>query len=166
MIGNHPQCLYVRSTEEEIDFREREADHNKMLHTETRSLVLPSKCISTKVLRPEPALRSPPFYSVSFSSVYRIIQTTDIGRKKVSSYSLAITRHTRNRDGDKSSGQTHLFNMGSVEAMDSTAGQAQVKLSLLSSIYFKDVTTGNVRKLGKVQAPGSFLNLATSSQCE
>ena len=77
MIGNHPQCLYVRSTEEEIDFRERGADHNKMLHTETRSFVLLRKFISTEVLRPEPALRSPPFYSVSFSSVYRITQATD-----------------------------------------------------------------------------------------
>jgi hypothetical protein len=36
----------------------------------------------------------------------------------------------------ESSGQIHLFNIGKIEAMDETAGQAQVKLSLLRSVFF------------------------------
>jgi hypothetical protein len=49
----------------------------------------------------------------------------DIGQKKAfffSSHSLAITRDARNRDKEKSPGQTHLFNSGTIEAMDRTAG--------------------------------------------
>jgi hypothetical protein len=41
--------------------------------------------------------------------------------------------HTPNRDREKSSGQTHLFNIGTNQTVDGTTGKIQVKLSLLHS---------------------------------
>ncbi len=61
-----------------------------------------------------------------------------IGQKKASSHSLVITRDTRNRDRERSSGQSHLFNICATGAIDRTSGQPQVKLSLFArNIYFK-----------------------------
>jgi hypothetical protein len=41
------------------------------------------------------------------------------------------TRDTYNRDREKSSGQTHLFNISTIGTIDRTSGKPQVKLSLL-----------------------------------
>jgi hypothetical protein len=57
-------------------------------------------------------------------------------------HSLAITRDTRRRHREKISCQTHLFNIGTIEAMDLIAGQVQVKLSLLRSVSLTERTTG------------------------
>ena len=46
---------------------------------------------------------------------------------------MAITKDKRNRDGEKSLGQTHLFNIGIIEVKDRTVGQAQVMLRLMRS---------------------------------
>ncbi len=51
-----------------------------------------------------------------------------------SSHSVVMTRDTCNWDREKSSGQTHLFNVWTLGAMDRTSGQPQVNLSLLRSI--------------------------------
>jgi hypothetical protein len=39
-----------------------------------------------------------------------------------------------NRDREKSSGQTHLFNIGTIRGMDRTSAQPLVKLNLSGSI--------------------------------
>ncbi len=64
---------------------------------------------------------------------------TAVGQKKASSHSLVFTGDTRNRDREKSSGQSHLFNIWTVRAicMDRTTCQPQVKLSLMRSIFMK-----------------------------
>ncbi len=69
-------------------------------------------------------------------------------RKKASlqSHSLAIPLkiHTRNRDREKSSDQTHLFNIGILEAMDigehrrSNPGQAEL---IIAQFFFRKSTT-------------------------
>ncbi len=74
-----------------------------------------------------------PLYSVSFSSMYRntdqwlllvrrklplSLVLTSIGQKKASSHWLVFTRDTRNKYRKKSSGQTHLFNIVTIGAMD------------------------------------------------
>jgi hypothetical protein len=44
---------------------------------------------------------------------------------------LAITLNIHvYRDGEKNLGQNHLFNIGTIEAMEKTTGQAKEKLSL------------------------------------
>jgi|LakMenE18May11ns_1017448.scaffolds.fasta_scaffold9628606_1 hypothetical protein len=62
-----------------------------------------------------------------------MVELNAIGQKKTPSHSLAITRETHNGDREKSSGQAHLFNIGTKGAMDRTTAQPQVKLSLLRS---------------------------------
>jgi hypothetical protein len=71
---------------------------------------------------------------------------TAIGQKKAFSHSLVFTRDTRNRDREKSSGQTHLFNIWTIGAKEITPGQPQVELSLLCSICLKilPLERGNV----------------------
>jgi hypothetical protein len=44
------------------------------------------------------------------------------------------------RKREKSSGKIHLFNIITIEAMDGTAGQAQVKLRC--SVFFLNLTSG------------------------
>jgi hypothetical protein len=82
----------------------------------------------------EPQLRAAPLYSVLFSSMYRNTWITDSCWSEESflsqSHSLVFTRYTRNSDRQKSSGQTHLFNICTIGDMDRTSGQPQVKLSL------------------------------------
>jgi hypothetical protein len=45
--------------------------------------------------------------------------------EKVSSHSLVLTRGTRKRVTEKSSGQTHLFNIWTKRTIDRTSGQAE-----------------------------------------
>jgi hypothetical protein len=47
---------------------------------------------------------------------------------------------------NSSSGQTQLFNLGIIEAVNRTAGQAQVKLRLLQSITLKIPPLGDESK--------------------
>ncbi len=84
-------------------------------------------------------LRVAPFYSVSFSSIYR---NTDhwllLVRESFLSLICFFTRDTLYMDRKRSSGQTHLFNIWTIGARDITSGQPQVKLSLLRSISLKN----------------------------
>jgi hypothetical protein len=50
---------------------------------------------------------------------------------------LAVTRNKSIRDGEKSSGQNHLFNIETIKAMDSTSGQAE----LIAQGFLKKSTT-------------------------
>ncbi len=61
---------------------------------------------------------------------------TAIGQKKAYSHSKFYARDTRNRDREKSLGQTHLFNIWTIGALDRTSGLPQVKLNLLHSVSF------------------------------
>ncbi len=73
--------------------------------------------------------------------VYQHRSLTAIGQKKAYSHSKVFARDTRNRDTEKSSGQTHLFNIWTIGALDRTSGLPQVKLNLLHSIFL------NIRSL-------------------
>ena len=88
-----------------------------------------------------PGLGLPP----SIQSLSRIdTQFTDCyWSEKASLHSFVFTGDTRNRDREKSSGQTHLLNLWTIEAMDRISGQPQVKLSLLPSISLKIRPQGN-----------------------
>ena len=79
----------------------------------------------------------PPLFGLILLYVLQDRLLTAIGQKKASSHSLVNARDTRNRDREKSSGQTHLSNIWTIGAMDRTSGQPLVKLSLLRSISLK-----------------------------
>ncbi len=65
---------------------------------------------------------------ISFSFMYREHRSlTAIGQKNAFSHYW----DTRDRAGEKSSGQTHLFKIWTIEVMDRTSGRPQVKLSPL-----------------------------------
>ncbi len=98
-------------------------------------------CIWPKILGPEAWPRFASIYiiqshfplCIAKNSQHRSLLTA-IGQKKASSHLLVFTRDTRNEDREKNSGQTHLFNIWTIGAMDRTSGQPQVKLSLLRRI--------------------------------
>ncbi len=107
----------------------------------------------SEVLRPEPWPGVAPLYSDSFSSMYRntaywLLQY--ISRQKASCHSLAFTIFTRKRDRKKSLGQTHLFNIWTIGAMDRTSGKPRVKKSRLRSIFFNNWTTKQLMSLNTV----------------
>ncbi len=77
----------------------------------------------------------PPPHSVSLSMCRRSLPA--IVQKEASSHSLSFTRDTLNRDREKSSSHTNLFDIRTIGAMDWTSGQTQIKLSLLRSISLK-----------------------------
>ncbi len=84
--------------------------------------------------------RSPLFYSVSFSPlcIASPRRLTLVRKKSPLTHWPSPDIHVK---GTERRAQvkpiTNLFNMGSVEAMDRTAGQAQVQLSLLSSFFLR-----------------------------
>ncbi len=106
-----------------------------------KSIAIVTLCLRHKQTK----LRSMPIWNpvseyqpgVSFSPVYH---NTDswmvLVRKKLSLNSLTI-RETHNRDRKKSSGQTILFNIWTIWAMDRGSAQPQVNLSLLCSNSLK-----------------------------
>jgi hypothetical protein len=69
------------------------------------------------------------WYSL-YIRTFSISLTNTLYWSKESFLSLIGTRDTRNRDREKSSGQTHLFTIWTLRDMDRTSGQAQVKLRL------------------------------------
>ncbi len=75
-----------------------------------------------------------PSHSAPFSSMCR---NTDhwllLVRRKLPLTHLVFTTDTLYREREKSSGQTHLFNVWTIGVMGRTIGQPQVKLSLLRS---------------------------------
>ncbi len=93
------------------------------------------------MLLPEPVLRSPPSIHSHSHLCVKTQRLAAICQKKATSQSLAITIDIHGkRKREKSSGKTHLFNIITIEAMDGTAGQAQVKLSLLCSVFLNLTT--------------------------
>jgi hypothetical protein len=78
----------------------------------------------------------PPPFSLILLYVSQHRSLTSISQKKTSSNSF--TRDSSNRDREKSSDLTRLFNIWTIGAMNRTLGQSQVKLSLLGSISLKN----------------------------
>ncbi len=77
----------------------------------------------------------PPPFSLILLYVSQHRSLTANGQKKTSSHSF--TRDSSNRDREKSSNLTRLFNSWTIGAMNRTLGQSQVKLSLLGSNSLK-----------------------------
>jgi hypothetical protein len=81
-----------------------------------------------------------PLYSVSFSSIHQQRSLSAISQwrmKNTDSHSLVFTRDSRNKKNwEQSSGQAHLINIWTMEAIDRTSDQPQVKLTLLRRYFY------------------------------
>jgi hypothetical protein len=67
---------------------------------------------------------------------------TAIGQKKAYYLSLTITRDTRKKDREKSSGRPSCSIIGITEAMDGTTGQAKGQAELIVKCFFENSISG------------------------
>ncbi len=71
---------------------------------------------------------------ILFICIAIAIHITDCYWSEIASSHTLVIWDTRNRDRERSSGQSHLFNILATVAIDRTSGQPQVQLSLFEQI--------------------------------
>jgi hypothetical protein len=83
--------------------------------------------------------------------------------RKSRSHWPALERDTRSRDREKGSGQIHRFNIGTIEARDRTAGQAQVKLDFFARCFLQNSINRRPRYFKTNPVPSTVLKSNVSS---